>query len=40
MNVLGDFTQNIIEPYENKYEDKSLFEETLKSIIKPERYFK
>ena len=40
MNVLGDFTQNIIEPYENKYEDTSLFEETLKSIIKPERYFK
>ena len=40
MNVLGDFTQNIIEPYENKDQDASKFEEVLKSIVKPEKYFK
>ena len=40
MNVLGDFTQNIIEPYENKHQDTSNFEKRLKTIVKPEKYFK
>ena len=40
MNILGDVTHNIIEPFENKQTDTKEIKEMLKSIIKPERYFK